>query len=486
MNEIKTKENNHFYNVSNFENVDVLACKKDFYTFCKTVFEYNRREPYKESWHVKLICDTFHLVFFGKIKRLIINIPPRHFKTFLISMFIAWSLGHYPDSEYIYSSYAKKLAEKSTLAIKDIVLSDIYRYIFPYVRINLSSKAKDLWGTTDNGLVYGVGAGGSITGYGAGRHRDFFGGCMIIDDPHKADLATKELHLNNVISWFNSTMRSRVNNRNTPIIVIMQRLHERDLSGYLMHESGDIWEQLKIPVIFNGKPLLPSVINMDDLIDMERNNPYLFHSQYMQDPIPVGGVLFEQSFWKYYNVLPNLDYKIITGDTAFKTGERNDYSVFQCWGKCKGKMYLIDQIRGKWDSVDLKIMFMAFWEKHFVHDSKTTGGFLKRAYVEDKSSGIGLIQDIEREQRIPIYGIKRHKDKLFRANEILGYIQSGLVFLPKDVTWLVDYINEFNKFDGISDTGHDDQIDATMDAIKILATDEAKASISLGYDPNIV
>jgi predicted phage terminase large subunit-like protein len=162
-------------------------------------------------------------------------------------------------------------------------------------------------------------------------------------------------------------------------------------------------------------------------------------------------------------MLPQIEYKIITGDTAQKTGQSNDYSVFQCWGYGKDKnYYLIDMIRGKWESPELKTQLVAFWNKH------NSNGRLRSIYVEDKVSGTGLIQSIKREDRLPIQGIKVDKDKLSRVNDILPIIASGYVYLNKDAPYLSDLLSECEAFSDNNTHKHDDIVDTIAHALKVM------------------
>jgi hypothetical protein len=210
----------------------IADCKTDLLTFSKTVFN----GVFRENWHHKEICDTLEKVYIGQIKRLIINMPPRYSKTELaVVNFIAWTLGNRPDSEYIHTSYAKALASKNAQAVRDLCQKEVYQQIFPRVQIRDDSSAKADWKTTLGGAVYAAGSGGALTGYGAGKMREGFGGCIIVDDPHKASEATSDTIRKGVIDWYSTTLESRTNSPDTPIILIMQRLHKEDLTGYLLN-----------------------------------------------------------------------------------------------------------------------------------------------------------------------------------------------------------------------------------------------------------
>ena len=172
---------------------------------------------------------------------------------------------------------------------------------------------------------------------------------------------------------------------------------------------------------------------------------------------------------------------MIYADTAQKTGERNDYSVFEVWGLgIDGKLYLIDMLRGKFEAPDLKRKAIDFWNKHksfFVG----THGQLRKLKVEDKASGTGLIQEIKRDGAIPVEGIQRNKDKYTRVLDILGYIESGYIMLPNECSWISDFIDECESFTADDSHIHDDQIDPMCDAIyEMLGSNKVSVWSKLG------
>lgn len=437
--------------------------------FAKLVFLARKGATFIENWHHVAIANALERVVMGEIKRLIINIPPRYSKTELaVVNFIPWCFGWFPDAEFIHASYSKRLATNNSWNARAIVEHEIYQHIFGVLTLRHDSNAKDEWRTEAGGCVYATGSEGAITGYGAGKMRDSFGGCILIDDPHKAGEANSPVRRQNVIDWFQTTMESRTNSKDTPIIIVMQRLHEDDLSGFLLSGgNGEEWEHLNIPARNDsGEPLWPAKHNDVELARLETSNAYMFAGQYMQRPAPIGGGIFKDEWWRFYRVLPRIQYRNIYADTAQKTKEKNDYSVFQCWGRgYENQRVLIDQIRGKWEAPELLVQARAFWKKHqAAHDV----GTLRAMKIEDKSSGTGLIQTLQREG-IPVLPIQRGNDKISRAYDVSPSIEAGLVYLPEGAPWLSEYLAEFSLF---PNGAHDDQVDPTMDAI----TDETTTS----------
>ena len=284
-----------------------IETRASLHFFTRFMFKYRKGYRWRDNWHHKLVCDALMDVFHGHTKRLIINIPPRYSKTELaVVNFMAWAMGHCPDAEFIHTSYSGTLAVNNSGLAKTMVESKEYQALFPATKIRFDSKSKADWRTTEGGTVYATGAGGSITGFGAGKMRDGFGGAIIIDDPHKADEAHSDTMRKNVIEWFGNTLESRTNSPQTPIILIMQRLHENDLAGFLLGGgNGEDWKHICLPAIDSEQNALWDFKHtLEELKRMEASNPYVFAGQYQQTPAPRGGGIFKTEWWKYYKEVP--------------------------------------------------------------------------------------------------------------------------------------------------------------------------------------
>lgn len=219
-----------------------------------------------------------------------------------------------------------------------------------------------------------------------------------------------------------------------------------------------------IPISHNLKPgpLWPYKHTEEELRNLEKADPYNYAAQYLQEPHKKGGAIFKSEWWKYYTVEPPWIWSAIFGDTALKDKEFNDWSVFQCWGWSEGKIYLLDQWRGKVEATELKNILISFWKKHKGLPPRICRG----CYIEDKASGTQLIQDIRKSGGIPVIPIPRHKSKAERAINLSPWIESGLLYLPQNAEWLYDYKVEFERFSPLMTHKHDDQIDPTLDAIE--------------------
>lgn len=280
--------------------------------------------------HHKQIFEALERVLRGECTRLIINLAPRYGKTEIgVKAFISHGLALNPSAKFIHLSYSDSLALDNSEAIKDLVQSELYQTLFPDVIIKKDSRSKDKWYTTEGGGVLARAAGGQVTGFGAGTvddPEDFdqflasadqeitppsnpyenklrFSGCVIIDDPIKPEDADGDTLRERVNSRFDSTIRNRVNSRNTPIIIIMQRLHPFDLAGYLLREGeADKWEVLCLPCIKDdGAALWPFKHTLEELLAMRQANEVVFERQYQQNPKPRAGLLFPIDDLKLYD-----------------------------------------------------------------------------------------------------------------------------------------------------------------------------------------
>ncbi len=324
------------------------AARNSLLSFTKTIFKSRRGYEWQEAAHHITICNALERVFRGECKRLIINIPPRYSKTELIKNFIGWAFGHVPDCEFIYTSYSGRLAAASSWDVRGLAQEPIYRAIFPGLALRDDSQAKDEWRTTAGGIMYAVGAGGTITGYGAGKHRPGFGGALLIDDPLKADEARSDVIRQNVIDWFQNTFESRKNSPETPIILIMQRLHESDLAGWLLNGgNGEQWEHVCLPALQDdGTALWPEKHDVDELRRMQAASPYTFAGQYQQRPAPAEGGLFKPDRIEVIDALPADAHGFIRGWDLASVVNAGDWTAGPRIGKLADGRYVIaDMVR---------------------------------------------------------------------------------------------------------------------------------------------
>jgi len=273
-----------------------------------------------------------------------INIAPRYGKTQIaVKNFIAWCLANNPSASFIHLSYSDSLALDNSESIRDTVTSAEYQELFPEVGIKNDSNAKKKWYTNKGGGVYATGAGGSVTGFGAGSITPSgkFDGAIIIDDPIKPDDAESATVRGRINERYDSTIKNRVNHRLTPIIIIMQRLHPEDLCGYLLDKNEEPWEVVDIPAIQDGKALWPYKHTLEDLKSMKRANPTVFERQYMQNPVPREGMLYTK-FYTYAELPSQGAIKVQAYVDTADTGE--DYLCSIIYLTHGGLFYLIDVV----------------------------------------------------------------------------------------------------------------------------------------------
>lgn len=430
-----------------------------------------------EGPHHRVIGETLDRVLKAEISRLIITVPPGYTKTEMaVVNFIAKGFHLNPGARFIHATFSDDLARENSDKVKALIALDGYQDV-QAVEIRSDSSAKDRWKTTAGGGVLAKAAGGPITGFRAGyMDKTRFTGALVIDDPLKPDDAFSPAKRKTVNQRATNTFRSRLAHDGVPIIVIMQRLHTDDFVGHLLTGgSGEKWHHLNLPVLIDRKAEYPvewthgipvehdladgplwSEKHDETEIEVLKADAYTFASQYMQRPVSIEGALFDMSGFGWWKELPPIQHYAMYADTAQKTGERNDFSVIQLWGKAENGIYLVDQVRGKWEAPELETTALAFWAKH-------KGKNVRGLKVEDKVSGTGLIQQLKR-KGIPVSGIVRDKDKYTRGLDASPWISTGMVHLPADAEWSPSLRAELQMFDGLG-TGHDDQVDPMMDAI---------------------
>lgn len=422
------------------------------------------------GWAVEAICDHLEAVTAGDIHRLLINVPPGTMKSLLVSViWPAWEWGPRgkQSMRYLGTAHKQDLAVRDSTKCRRLIKSDWYQSLWP-VELTGDQNAKTKFENTATGFREAM-AFTSMTGSRGDR--------VILDDPHSVDDANSRVRLAADVVTFREALPSRVNNDNSAIIIIMQRLAVGDVSDAAL-ELG--YEHLLIPmryeagrskwVVGNGDPrqtdgelMFPERFAEATVAELESSlGSHASAGQLQQRPSPRGGGVIKGAWFGRYSIPPDLQHRAIFADTAQKTGERNDYSVFQLWGRtAQGKAYLLDQIRGKWEAPDLLRQAIDFWRK------ATATSPVRGMYIEDKASGTGLIQELKANHGIPVIPIPRSTDKYTRVMDALPFIEAGHVFIP-DAPWTSDFVGECEAFAADNTHQHDDQIDPMTDAIRIL------------------
>lgn len=424
----------------------------------------------KWGWALDAICLHLEAVTRGEITRLLINVPPGSMKSLLVGViWPAWEWGPkgMPHMRFVGTAHEETLAIRDSRKCRDLIKSEWFQSLWP-LALDRSLDGKREFGNDKKG-VRQARAFTSMTGVRGDR--------VILDDPISADNANSEAKLEAARIAFTETLPTRVNSDKSAIVVVMQRLNEKDTSGVIL-EMGLPYVHLRIPMRFevehrcvtsigwqdpreeDGELMFPDRFGEAQVSELETTlGGYGTAGQLQQRPAPRGGGILKSAWWGWYEVQPQLEWRMIFADTAQKTKEENDYSVFECWGRSKtGQAVLIDLIRGKWEAPELLTHARAFWMKH----QRQAGATLRAMKVEDKVSGTGLIQTLRREG-IPVHPVQRNNDKITRAYDAAPFIESGNVLLPRDAAWLSDFLTEADSFPA---GAHDDQLDPMFDAIR--------------------
>ncbi|MEX9651813.1 phage terminase large subunit [Providencia rettgeri] len=424
----------------------------------------------------------------GLMPRLMIFAPPRSGKSEAASRrFPAYVLGKHPNWNVIACSYSSDLANRMSRDTQRIITSPRYNEIFPETNLTLSRagaggaiRTAELWeiinskGEIQGGSYRAAGVNGGITGQGMN--------IGIIDDPAKDyKTASSPTYQEAVIDWYDTTFFTRADPKINGIIIILTRWHKDDLAGQLLkkaEEGGEQWRVVSFPMEaekhevheLNGKKyslrkpgeiLFPERMPQSFVDKAKQRGSLVWNALYQQRPTAKGGGLIKSEWFGEYKELPPLKWRAVYGDTAQKTKEVNDFSVFEHWGLgVDGYMYLIDMIRGKWEADELKRRAVAFWNscKHLKNAP------LRHMAIEDKASGTGLIQSIRKDALCPVKAIQRDKDKYTRLMDTQGFIESGYIKLPSDKPFVSDFLVEMESINPDFNT-HDDQLDPMMDAI---------------------
>ena len=458
--------------------VERELCKRSLAEFAKRAWKI--LEPVAElkwGWALDAICLHLEAVTDGRITRLLMNVPPGSMKSLLTGViWPAWEWGprNMPEMRFVGTAHEEQLAIRDSRRCRDLIKSDWYQNLWP-VTLLADLDGKREFGNTKKGIRQARSF-TSMTGVRGDR--------VILDDPISADNANSEAKLEAAKIAFTETLPTRVNSDKSAIVVIMQRLNEKDVSGVIL-DMGLNYTHLRIPMRFEpefrcqtsigwrdprekeGELMFPERFSEDQVCELETTlGTYGTAGQLQQRPSPRGGGIINVAWFNYWKMLPSLEFRLITVDTAQKTATQNDWTVLQCWGRSLiGKAILIDQKRGKWEAPELIVQTRAFWVKH-LHDQRNVckNAVLRGMYVEDKVSGTGLIQSLRRES-LPIVAIQRNRDKISRAYDAAPFLESGNVDIPQDVDWLSDFLDEATAFPaGL----HDDQMDAMFDAINLV------------------
>lgn len=435
---------------------------------------------YVETPYDEPINDALNKTVFGEITRLIINIPPGYGKTLrAVWAYVARGFAINPSSRFIHASYSDKLVQDNSSKIRDLISHPAYREYYP-VTFKEDTQGKGLWKTNCGGSFLASPSGGSITGFRAGLLNSdcVFTGAMIIDDPLKPDDALSDTKREFINQRWHNTFKSRLAHPDVPVIVIMQRLHENDFTWELLENSGDEWHHLVLPAFIDpayeykqsGVYLphnLPEGALWDRKATESESRALMSSIQYSQEPAPAKGEVYEREWFRRHTAMPdNVKSWSIYCDTASKTNKYNDYSVFQLWAKTTANHgFLIKQWRKK-----VKVPFLLGELQAFYREAVRISG-AKRipVNIEDKDSGVGLIQGLELLKdddgsRYNVRAIQRKEGKYARAVKAAPHIMRGEISIMTGPEG-DGIITEATKFKADDSHKNDDQIDPMNDFI---------------------
>jgi predicted phage terminase large subunit-like protein len=432
-------------------------CRENFMPFVKEMWS-----AFIAGRHHKIMADAFERVANGSLKRLIINMPPRHTKSEFASFLLpAWFLGKFPEKKIIETAHTAELAVGFGRKVRNLVATPEYQAIFP-TKLSSDSKAAGRWNTNKGGDYFAIGVGGAVTGKGADL--------LIIDDPHSEQEAMQGTAgvYDRVYEWYNSGPRQRLQPGGA-IIIVMTRWSKRDLTGQIiMNEArrgGDPWEVIEFPALMpSGKPLWPEFWSQKELEAIKTELPVSkWEAQYQQNPTSEGGAIIKRENWKIWEkeYPPQCDYVIQSWDTAFEKNNRADFSACTTWGifyhpneqgDAVANIILLEAIKERMEFPELKAKAM----QQFREWNPDT------LIVEKKAAGAPLIYEMRR-MGIPIseYTPSKGSDKIARVNAISDLFASGLVWCP-DTRWAEEVMEECASF---PNGEHDDLVDSTSQAL---------------------
>ena len=455
-------------NISSLEKLDTQTLK---YILRKKLLEKQERNQnsflgfVKEVWpdfvqgyHHKIYAEKLDRVAKGELKRLIVNMPPRHTKSeFASHLFPAFFMGRHPKAKLIQTTHTGELSIRFGRKTKNLLESDEYAKVFPGVHLAADSKAAGRWESNHGGEYFAAGVGGAITGRGADL--------LVIDDPHSEQDALSPTVLDGHYEWYTSGPRQRLQPGGA-IVLVMTRWSTKDLTGRLLaaqakDESTDQWEIVEFPAVIKDKPMWGNFWDMEGLMKVKASIPLTkWQAQWMQAPTSEEGAIIKREWWKTWEdeEIPKLQYVIQSYDTAYSKKETADYSAITTWGvfepeeDSKPNLILLDAKRGRWNFPELKKKAMEeykYWEPEAV-------------LIEAKASGLPLTHELQK-SGIPVinYTPSRGNDKHSRVNSVAPLFESGAIWAPNK-KFAEEVIEECAAFP-FGD--NDDYVDSTTQAL---------------------
>lgn len=401
--------------------------------------------------HKKMFAQIRDIIDANSI-RVCMNLCPRSGKTTLATWLVVYALTINPKSQIIYTSFNQDLLNQIAQQVAAIMTHPIYQALFGSgvsIEQEETDPIDDFWRdylvettgkikfsnrkiyTPQGGIVLFNSIGSAITGFGVSiKNYKGFSGILILDDPDKPTDIRSEKIRKKTHTYFEETLLSRLNNSDSPVLIIQQRLHIDDMTGFLTEQYG--YKIFKAPLLNeNGECNLGNQYTPERIKELQVNN-YVFQSQYQQEPVILGGGVFHLDWFRYYKNAEDTQYKkiFITADTAIKTKEWNDYTAIGVWGlTVNNRLRLLDYVHAKFEIPELQSTMLALWEKWNMGIGRTR---CTEIIIEDKASGMQLIQQLRRIGGLPIRAVVPEKDKLSRAFDCVPQVAAGNIELPEN------------------------------------------------------
>ena len=422
-------------------------------------FVHHVYDGFIEGRHHRIIAEKLEKIATGELKRLIVNMPPRHSKSEFASYLMpAWFLGRNPKLKIIQATHNTELAVRFGRKVRNLIETESYYEIFPETKLKADDKAAGRWGTEAGGEYFAAGVGAAVTGRGA----DLF----IIDDPHSEQDALSEGAFDNAYEWYTSGPRQRLQPGGA-IILVMTRWGTKDLTGKLMKAQAndvmsDEWEVVEFPAIMpSDKPLWPEFWNKDDLLKVKAALPVSkWNAQWQQQPTAAEGAIVKREWWQTWEKedVPPVKYIMQSYDTAFSKKETADYSAITTWGVFQPEeggadhIILLDARRGRYNFPELKEVALEeydYWEPDMV-------------IIEAKATGTPLTDELRR-TGIPVlnYTPAKGRDKVTRMHTVAPIFEAGMVWAPEK-KFADEVIEECAAF---PNGDHDDFVDSMTMAL---------------------
>ena len=428
--------------------------RTDFMTFVKAMWP-----DFIEGYHHKIIAEKFNKIKSGEIRRLIVNMPPRHTKSEFASFLLpAWMIGGQPKLKIIQATHTAELAVRFGRKAKHLMDSDEYKEVFP-TRLQEDSKAAGRWQTEQGGEYFAVGVEGAVTGRGADL--------LIIDDPHSEQDAMNAKSLERAYEWYTSGPRQRLQPGGM-IVLVMTRWNTKDLTGMLQaaqkEPQADQWEVVEFPAILpSGKPVWPEYWELEQLLGVKASVALpKWNAQYMQNPTSEEGALIKRDWWKKWpedRGIPQCDHVIQSYDTAYLKKETADFSAITTWGIFREnedsphQLILLDAVKERFEFPELRreaLKLYKYWEPETV-------------LIEAKAAGLPLTYEL-RNMGIPVVNFtpSRGNDKHARVNAVAPLFESGQIWAPIHLQFAQEVIEECASFPY---GDNDDLVDSTTQAV---------------------